>query len=193
MFYNQVNETYYLYDCQNESWICRFNSKRELIDYLFFRCIPNMYGVHSDKESIFSQINMNGKDKYTFFSCWIMGTDNWTRRYLIEDQDYRIVDIRTWDIDGILEDLIKNPIKRKNKWNRINSNHKKCYGHYYSPHYIQRYAESKNPETKYWIRGKIREDVLKYFGGCKLARAEKSWKSQTKDRYQWEHNLKRKK
>ena len=192
---------YYLLKATNEGWITHaiFSDYEHLIAHL----ASYQSGIIDYREGkpyynnwLLDKISMNFQDEYVT-SDWFGETHKYTRPWVLMDAENRIVDPRLFYDDIIA--YVRPPYQpyyRPHVFRRgpvPGTGHHK-HGHYWrSVHYGQIIRMLKHPDFEQYGRKRRYQNMDQVYFDYPIRHYDKSWKSSTKCRKQWEKNLGKKK
>lgn len=196
---------YYFYKLNNGVFELErtFKNFYELIRFLAFSQNGEKY--IKDKKICYNnkyldKLNLNFNDVFNFID---FNGDMYQiiRPYVFFDSNFKIIDIRYFyeDIIKEREQILK---ERKNYYQRkyqhitfrqdpIPYTGKYRGFSYRNVKYKRLIKDFKNPENKKYVRKKKYYDILEPYFDFPYQNISKSWKDQTKNRHQWEKNLKK--
>ena len=188
---------YYLFEANQEGWACKnvFTDYDHLIRYLAsFQSgkLDWSEGKPYYNNWVLDRISINFQDEYVT-SDWFGNTERYTRPHVFMDEEDRIVDPRDFYDDIIAYE--KPPYERKYPYHVFRrgpvpgTGHRR-HGHYWrSVHYGQIVRMIKHPNFKEYGRKRRYQNMDQIYFDYPIRYYDKSWKSSTKCRKQWEKNI----
>ena len=188
---------YYLFKATNEGWVTYniFSDYEHLIKFL----ASYQSGVLDWREGspyynnwILDKISMNFQDEYVTID-WFGNIERYTRPWVLIDEDNRIVDPRKFYDDII---AYERPAYQRNYPHHVfrrapvpGTGHRKHAHYWRSVHYGQIVRMVKHPDFEKYGRKSHYQNMDQIYFDYPIRYYDKSWKSSTKCRKQWEKNI----
>ena len=192
---------YYLIKATSEGWTIHniFSDYEHLIRFLASYqagALDWREGSPYYNNWILDKINMNFQDEY-ITSDWFGNIERYTRPWVLMDEENRIVDPRKFYDDII---AYERPVYQRKYPHHVfrrgpvpGTGHHR-HGHYYrSVHYGQIIRMLKHPDFEQYGRKRHYQNMDQVYFDYPIRHCDKSWKTSTKCRKQWEKHLGKKK